>query len=101
MSVKPIGESYTGQTIFKLAMEGYGSEDYLTRDFDHPVEITNYDMDENRKCYLKRLMKKLRVLSEKGDLKLGLDYARLCAITCAPINDRGSNVVKKVGYYKD
>ena len=96
--VKPVGESYSGLTIQKMARDVHGANDYLLRDFDFPKEITREsEFDADHIAYSKtRIMKNLRQLSDIGVIKLGVEYDRYCAFQVASVNDKGSNIVKMV-----
>lgn len=92
--VKPVGASYTADAVLEMAKMVYSAEDYLKRDFDNPMEITNFSGEDTR--YIQRVMRDIRALNDNGELKLGINYDRKCAITSASVNDAGSNIVRKV-----
>ena len=94
ISVKPVGESYTAETLQKLAIGCYDAEEYLNRDFDFPEEVMHEHTDD--RAYIRQIMKNLRKLSNQGDLNLGMDYNYICGIRVGQINDAGSIIVKKV-----
>ena len=76
--VKPVGESYSGLTIQKMARDVHGANDYLLRDFDFSMVITHEnEFDANNIAYSKiRIVKNLQQLHDKGVIKLGVDYDR-------------------------
>ena len=85
---------YTADAILEMAKMVYSAEDYLKRDFDNPMEITSFSGEDTR--YIQRVMRDIRALNDNGELKLGINYDRKCAITSASVNDAGSNIVRKV-----
>ena len=94
--MKPVGASYTAIAIQEMAHMVYSADDYLNRDFDHPMEITNDEGSREARTYAQKTMEQLRALHESGYLKLGIRYDRKCAITSSSVNDAGSNVKLKV-----
>ena len=61
--VKPVGASYTAAAISQMAQLVYQADDYLNRDFDHPMQITNAEESGfTGNSYAQRTMRELCIL---------------------------------------